>query len=159
MWCRLEIRAEKRGLFRDLGRARCGHSAGHPAAPEGSHSTACELGKTDPAYRLIIAVSAFTASGKVLGFAPFIWAICRRSAFSSVTMTLAVRFADVEGNMKSMLTFHAGASHWFMSNPENRNEPETSVQNNYIWIELLCIGYANVLWASQIINLESFEDC
>lgn len=68
-------------------------------------------------------------------------------------MTLVVKFADVEGNMKSMLTFHAGASHWFMYNPENRNEAENSVQNNYIRMELFCIGYADVLWASQIINL------
>lgn len=32
------------------------------------------------------------------------------SAFSSVTMTLAVRFADVEGNMKSTLAVPASAS-------------------------------------------------
>lgn len=40
-----------------------------------------------------------------------------------------------------------------MSNPENRNEAENPVQNNYIWIELFCVGYGKVLWASQIINL------
>lgn len=149
MWCRLDIRAEKQGLFQDLSWNGCRHSAGHAVTQmQGTGGVALyspRARKTDPAYCLIIALSAFTTSGKVLDFAPFIWAICRRSAFSSVTMTLAVKFADVGGNMKSMLTFHAGASHRFMSNPENRDEAENSVQNNYIRIELFCIGYANVL--------------